>query len=370
MKRVVIGSFFGDEGKGHTTNYLADNADAVVRFSGGQQAGHMVYHNNERHIFSNFGSGTLKGVPTYWDKACTVDPVCMMNEYYCLKSIGVTPKLFLHSEAPITTPFDKMANIAKDEKDKHGTVGLGVGKTLEREKNFYSLKVIDMLYFHSIFLNKYHIIKNDYYRSSIKTKYYSTACSKETNFINSVKQLIKLIESNVIEVYSDLPNFENIIYEGSQGMLLDPNIGYFPNVTYSDLKPPKGMDEYYFVLRSYLTRHGNGFMPKEDLGSSFPIKRNPTETNRDDGIQGVFRRTILDVSLLKYVIDRLSYVRKGKLNLVITCLDHLEKYFFFDGNGFHSYKTKEDFADAIGMIVGADDVFISDGDTEKDIRKI
>lgn len=77
MNSIVIGAGFGDEGKGTMVNYLCkqSNKPLVVRFNGGHQMGHGVVENDVRHIFSNFGSGTLVGAPTYISEFCTVDPV-------------------------------------------------------------------------------------------------------------------------------------------------------------------------------------------------------------------------------------------------------------------------------------------------------
>lgn len=78
MISIVLGSFMGDEGKGQTVhNICAKNPEnsLVIRFSGGHQVGHTVKYGDLMHTFSNFGSGTLLGVPTYWSEYCTVDPL-------------------------------------------------------------------------------------------------------------------------------------------------------------------------------------------------------------------------------------------------------------------------------------------------------
>ena len=82
MNSIVIGAGFGDEGKGNMVNYLCKNSEKplVIRFNGGHQMGHMCVVNEMRHIFSNFGSGSLVGAPTYISEYCTVDPVGTKNE--------------------------------------------------------------------------------------------------------------------------------------------------------------------------------------------------------------------------------------------------------------------------------------------------
>ena len=98
MNTIVLGTFFGDEGKGQTVHNLCKYYDnlkntIVIRFSGGHQVGHTVRHGELEHTFSNFGSGTLLGVPTYWSSYCTVDPITTMKELEDLNKLGVTPEI-------------------------------------------------------------------------------------------------------------------------------------------------------------------------------------------------------------------------------------------------------------------------------------
>ncbi len=93
---AVIGLGFGDEGKGMFTDILCSRLyqPIVVRFSGGQQAGHTVYKDRKvSHVFSNFGSGSFRKVPTFWSRFCTMDPVGILNELSILKTKNVNPLL-------------------------------------------------------------------------------------------------------------------------------------------------------------------------------------------------------------------------------------------------------------------------------------
>lgn len=97
---VVIGLGYGDEGKGLSTDYLCLKSDKplVVRFNGGHQAGHTVVLPNEKmHIFACFGSGTLRGIPTYWSKFCTLSPTVLLAEYKELIAIGTNPILYVNN---------------------------------------------------------------------------------------------------------------------------------------------------------------------------------------------------------------------------------------------------------------------------------
>src|SRR4030042_4301177 len=157
---VIIGLGFGDEGKGLITDYFCSKLKnpLVIRFSGGHQVGHTVIYNDIRHMFSNFGSGTLRNIPTYWSKFCTINPIGLINEMNNLNKLGIFPILYIDERCPITTPFDIKANLLFEKDNDNGSVGVGFGKTIEREENFYSLTFLDLFY-KDIFMEKLNQIK-------------------------------------------------------------------------------------------------------------------------------------------------------------------------------------------------------------------
>ena len=141
MKKVfvVIGLGYGDEGKGKVVDYLCKEYEnsIVIRFNGGQQAGHSVYSDNgiKPHMFSNFGSGTLRGKPTLWLNYCTVYLTSLLEEY---ENLEVKPFLYLDFECPLTTSFDVLFNRALEDSrgsNRLGSCGLGFGATIERSIN-------------------------------------------------------------------------------------------------------------------------------------------------------------------------------------------------------------------------------------------
>lgn len=375
MSQVVIGLGFGDEGKGMFTDYLVSKNEGsmVMRISGGHQVGHMVHTNGIRHVFSNFGSGTLRGAHTFWG-AHTVDPVGLVKEYKVLKGLGVDPSITIPAGCPITTPFDKIANLQCSVTKKCGTVGVGFGKTIEREERFYSLLFIDLFY-PIIFREKLRLIE----------QYYGIEDADLVEFYEAVKEL-KDIFTVYCEEYASYTNdkekfYSSIgngaVYEGSQGLMLDPHIGFFPHVTRSEIVPsfsdPSMASNYYLLTRAYTTRHGNGFMPNEHI-THFPIKINPYEVNVDTGIQGKFRRTMLDVDTLEYAYRR--FLRRkiveenNTYNLVITCLDHLEEYKFTYKERIQSFRDKYEFCENVRLLLGMKHLYISTGDTAEDVEHV
>ncbi|MDU9048830.1 MAG: adenylosuccinate synthetase [Candidatus Electrothrix sp. Rat3] len=316
--KAVIGAGFGDEGKGLFTDYLCRNAERplVIRFSGGQQAGHTVVHNGVRHVFSNFGSGTLQGVPSYFAKFCTIDPVGIVNELDVLLNKGVDPLLYIDAECPVTTPYDIRYN---QQHHPHGSCGVGVGATINREEHFYSLTFAD-LFFPWVLETRLKLIKEFYseYSSNVDLEDFLHCCSV-------------LIRPPWVRMSRGMPPepFSEYIYEGSQGLLLDQHYGFFPHVTRSNTGTNNILSlcadhvpEIYLITRAYQTRHGLGPMSHENLPHNIQV--NPQETNVRNRFQGKFRRSLLDLSLLEYAMqrDRLIAADHDKC-LVITCLDHI-----------------------------------------------
>lgn len=341
MNSIVIGAGFGDEGNGTMVNYLCkqSNKPLVVRFNGGQQMGHTVVENDVRHIFSNFGSGTLVGAPTYISEFCTVDPVATRNELKSLTDINITPEVFYNANAMIVTPYDILCNIKDVDNKLHGTVGVGFGTTIERNENNYKLYARDLLY-PQIRNEKLRLIK-EYYRYIIKSFIGDLNIDNIMldNFINSCDLLVerfKIVDGlrNIYGTTMDL------IFEGSQGIMLDMDYGFFPHVTRSNTTSKNAISilnslrtvpnffncNTYYMTRAYQTRHGNGFMTNEGYDMTY-ITDNPNETNINNKYQGNFRKSPLDVNLLNYAISCDNQYNSSNKNIVVTCLDQVSDVF-------------------------------------------
>ena len=154
--KIVIGANFGDEGKGLMTDYFAGEAARsyrkclVICSNGGAQRGHTVrVHGKQnnvgaevRHVFHHFGSGSLAGADTYLPYYFILNPIVFMNEYFELldelqKHSGrrEMPKVFIHPDAFVSTPFDMILNQMLEEHrgaGRHGSCGMGIWETLIR----------------------------------------------------------------------------------------------------------------------------------------------------------------------------------------------------------------------------------------------
>lgn len=344
---IIIGLGFGDEGKGLFTDFLcrqvptADSA-VVVRFSGGHQAGHTVADGTgRRHVFSHFGAGSFCGVPTYWSKWCTYCPQAMLSELAALRQLSVEPVLFVDGLCPVTTPYDQLYNQLLEtarNAQAHGSCGVGIGATIERQEAYYHLFAQDLAY-ETVFRAK---LANIYLYYAQKVALLPTAQQAEFAAFDPQKIADYMVnigyEANRwVRVVNEADffaqkHFQHYIFEGSQGVLLDKDFGFFPNVTRSNTvsKQAVQMVQQYglppaqlnYISRGYQTRHGNGFMTNEDLALHLP-QPNARETNVTHRFQGKFRQTVLDVDLLNYALrcDAAAFGSQIPKNLVLTCLD-------------------------------------------------
>jgi len=326
---AVVGLGFGDEGKGLATSYLCSKHERslVVRFQGGHQAGHTVVWNGLHHIFSNFGSGTLQGVPTYWSRFCTINPSAILRELEVLKNKGIErPRLYVDPLCPVVTPFDILYNQDQETSNSHGSVGVGFGTTIERNEKHYHLYVKDLFY-ENVFIAKLDNIIN-YYKNLMHVKW---DVARES-FIESIKIFRKIYAVEIVSLKSILErfDFESIIFEGAQGILLDMDYGFFPNVTRSNCTIKNAVQlikeqdlpalDVYYVTRAYQTRHGNGYMSDN---TPLKLKNNKEETNVSNEWQGDFRTGLLDMELLNYAVACDSIFERKSNNLIVTCLDQL-----------------------------------------------
>lgn len=336
--KIVVGLGFGDEGKGITTDFLAKNSNGIViRFSGGQQAGHTVVADHKRHIFASYGAGALRGLPTYISEYCCFYPPNMEREYEVLKGKGRTT-LTIHPLAKLTTPYDVAFNRVRERCLGHGSCGIGIAATMKRNEGPYKLHAVDTLN-PMVLDQKLHAIGEYYERLSYE---YRIKRQELNNlYLDTIeiemKYFYDAINANLFQVgsYGYLKQFETLIFEGSQGILLDMDHGTFPNVTYANTSSKNAIAicnllkisdiEIFYVTRSYLTRHGSGWMPN----SPVDIINNGDETNVENEWQGKFRTSDLDYNLLTYAIAAdYAYSYDYDHNLVVTCMDQRPNFKF------------------------------------------
>lgn len=329
---IVLGLGFGDEGKGRVVDWLCTTKSRplVVRFNGGHQVGHTVsIKDGTSHIFSNFGSGTLREVNTYYGEECVVDPVGLMKEEKILKDKGIIPVNIYHPNCRIVIPQDKYANISDEKNNYHGSVGVGFGRCIQRNEDGYHIYMRDLGHI-NILIAKYQNIVKHYYSK------YTISMEEYAEFLKGLYNLRKyaLRDYSIFNSATFLKRHTNIIFEGGQGIMLDQEFGYFPNVTRSYTTARNALDilkhinrdytiDTYYVTRPYNHRHGEGPMAFPDV----PIKlvNTYTESNKYNQHQGDFRVAPLDLDQIEYAIkcDRSNNYTTNSI-LCITCVDQID----------------------------------------------
>lgn len=268
MIHIVLGSFFGDEGKGQTVHNLCRrySAGMVIRFSGGHQVGHTVRYGELEHTFSNFGSGSFLGIPTYWSEYCTVDPITTLAELEDLNKLKVYPEIYYSPLCQVATPFDVIEQWNNEDNLRHGTVGTGYKSVLDRVAKGYSLTIADC---RNLFVLRTKML-------SMMVNYWKTGnsafpsinldewCLKVYHYFDSVKLL------DIRDI-----TLGDCVFEGSQGILLDQRFGIMPYCTPSNTTCQNAIElisrtkyndvviNNVYVTRPYITRHGNGPIPTD-----------------------------------------------------------------------------------------------------------
>ena len=303
MVSIVLGTFYGDEGKGQTVHNLCarsitnGRAPLVVRFSGGHQVGHTVRYGNLEHTFSNFGSGTLLGVPTYWSEYCTVDPLTATREAQDLVMMGCKPSIMYSPRCQVVIPFDVYSQINNEENLRHGTVGTGFKACLDRVKAGYNLMVVDCLNL-NILREKINAIADNYYKMS--SNYPSIDLDNWCRNVYAYFQTVGVVDERLLRMDADY------VFEGSQGILLDQRFGIMPYCTPSNTTSQNAYEllkrlnlhtkvEVCYVTRPYITRHGNG-----PFCSTKPVREVIDPNNKYNDFQKTLRAIDFDVDLFNH----------------------------------------------------------------------
>ena len=271
---VVLGAQWGDEGKGKVTDFFASEADLVVRFQGGNNAGHTIVVNEETIKLSLTPSGVLYSscIPVI-ASGCVVDLGVLMSELEMLKEKNIdTSKLKLSSNAHLIMPYHKLLDElieTKLGKNMIGTTKRGIGPCYADKIQRQGIRVQD-LFDEKIFEEKVSTILED--KNEIITKIYNDKpfvleeiLSEFSEYRDTVKEIMtdtSLLISNAIT------EGKNVLFEGAQGTLLDIDHGTYPFVTSSNTTSgnaaigsgigPRDIDKIVGVTKAYISRVGTG----------------------------------------------------------------------------------------------------------------
>lgn len=277
---VVLGSQWGDEGKGKIVDLLTKTASAVVRFQGGHNAGHTLYIDNKKLVLHLIPSGILhQKVRCFIGQGVVVCPIALKEEIDMLESNGIPARqrLQLSLNCPLVLPthvaLDKAREMAKG-KDAIGTTGRGIGPAYEDKIARRGLRVVDMLSTRD-FQEKLERLMG--YQNFLLEQYYQVAPVSVSETIESLMKAQPLIQQLAGDVVSELHSLKQtsstILFEGAQGTLLDIDHGTYPFVTSSNTVSaaacigsgvgPNVISRVMGVTKAYCTRVGSGPFPTE-----------------------------------------------------------------------------------------------------------
>ena len=374
--KVVIGANFGDEGKGLMTDYFCSNfaKDKKVlniRFNGTCQAGHTVVKGEKRHIFSHFGAGSFnENVITFLTSDFYVNPILFNKEYDELVELGITPVVIVDQNAPVITFYDMLYNRVIESsrgENRHGSCGMGLWEALLRGRADYVLTVDDLKKGVRKLSNQIIDIRDNYFTEKFKQDgiVFNGAVVDDIDWLDEniidtyIYEAKKMLDRIIIEDEKSVLNrFDNIVFEGAQGLLLDwMNREYMPYLTASrtglfnvnrllKLIDSEFNFEVCYMTRSYFTRHGAGpLMTEVDNKEILGITEND-KTNHLNPWQGVFRYGYFDLDLFKETIEKdLNDLELGcyKKSICVTHLDETMDYIMTEN------KTSRD--DFVGLFV-------------------
>lgn len=331
---VVVGTQWGDEGKGKVVDLLAKHADIVVRFQGGNNAGHTMVVEGKQFISHLIPSGILQNKICLLGNGMVVDPAVLIEEIDYLKSNGINvgpDNLKISEKAHIIMPYHKEIDHARERlkgDKKIGTTGRGIGPSYEDKATRRGIRFVELLD-PEVFHEKVTSIleeKNFYLK-----KYLSSNELDLENIINAYNEYAKRLSPYVSNISVIIDNAiksgKQVLFEGAQGTHLDIDHGTYPYVTSSNTIAgnacsgagigPKKITGVIGIVKAYTTRVGEGPFPSELFDATGDtIQRNGAEFGATTGRKR--RCGWLDTVILRNAV-RLN----GLTGIAITKLDVL-----------------------------------------------
>jgi adenylosuccinate synthase len=332
---VVIGTQWGDEGKGKVVDWLTEEAHGVVRFQGGHNAGHTLVINGKKTVLRLIPSGVLRpGVAIFIGNGVVLSPTALLQEIGELEAAGVSvrPRLRISPACPLVLPYHVALDNAREGamgEAKIGTTGRGIGPAYEDKIARRAIRLQDLLYPDRFTAKLKSLLE---YHNFVLTQYFKRDPVPFEKTRDEIRALVPQLSPMIADVAALLQaarsRGESLLFEGAQGALLDIDHGTYPYVTSSNCLAgaaapgagvgPQFLDYVLGIVKAYTTRVGTGPFPTEltdDIGAHL-AKRG----NEFGSVTGRPRRCgWLDVPALKR-----SFSLNGVSGLCIMKLDVLD----------------------------------------------
>ncbi|MBF0287321.1 MAG: adenylosuccinate synthase [SAR324 cluster bacterium] len=333
---VIVGTQWGDEGKGKLVDFLTEGADLVARYQGGNNAGHTVKFEDQSFILHLIPSGILRNKMSVIGNGTVVDPEALLQEFEGLQTVDISVEKYLkisetaHLIMPYHRVFDKLREQAQGD-NKIGTTGRGIGPAYTDKVARSGIRFTDLK-------NPAHL------RNRLETLIPEKNCLMKYFFQSpvqfSVDQIVEeyrgyyeqfksfLCDSSLL-INQAIDNNQNVLFEGAQGTFLDVDHGTYPFVTSSNTMAggvcagcgvgPSKIDKVIGIVKAYTTRVGSGPFPTELLDDMGGFLRK--EGSEFGATTGRPRRC----GWFDAVLVRQAVRLNGLTSLAITKLDVLDK---------------------------------------------
>lgn len=289
---VVLGTQWGDEGKGKVVDLLTDQATYVVRYQGGHNAGHTLVIDGEKTVLHLIPSGILRdNVTCVIGNGVVLSPEALLKEMKMLEERGVpvTERLKISEACPLILPFHIALDQAREQARGHkaiGTTGRGIGPAYEDKVSRRGLRVGDLFCAESYASKLKEVME---YHNFALQHYYKTDPVNYDHVLQESLAVADILKSMVVDVTDMLDkarhNGDAIMFEGAQGTLLDIDHGTYPYVTSSNTTVggvatgagfgPLNLDYVLGIVKAYTTRVGSGPFPTEldcEVGEHLGVK--------------------------------------------------------------------------------------------------
>ncbi|UPA16281.1 adenylosuccinate synthase [Borrelia coriaceae] len=327
---AVIGTQWGDEGKGKIIDFISSKVDYVVRFNGGNNAGHTIVANNKKFIFNLLPSGVLQGAKCILGPGVVIDPSILIKEIETLNHNNIKAEIFISDKAHIIMPYHiKIDELSEQKKQNYkiGTTKRGIGPCYADKINRMGIRATDLLDIKT-FEKKLKINLDE--KNEIIEKIYNDKPFNYDDILSKYKKYISTLQSTITNTEEILNHAINagqtILIEGAQGTMLDIEHGTFPFVTSSNTLitaatgcgiPISKITQKIGIVKAFSSRVGSGPFVTEILN---PIGDKIREKGQEYGSTTKRPRRIgwLDLLTIKKSIklNELNHLALTKLDIL------------------------------------------------------
>ncbi|NTV02927.1 MAG: adenylosuccinate synthase [Chlorobiaceae bacterium] len=357
---VLVGTQFGDEGKGKLVDYLSDKYDIVVRYQGGANAGHTICFDGKTVVLHLIPSGIFnKDCICVIGNGVVIDPVALLDEIRKVEELGydVRGRLFISHNAHLIMPYHKQLDCLSESclsgDNKIGTTGRGIGPSYEDKFARKGIRVVDLLNREVL---KEKLRENIEAKNKLISKVYGQEVIDVEAIIGEYEAFDKVIDPFVtntqLYLNRQIKAGKTVLLEGAQGCMLDVDHGTYPFVTSSNPTSggactgsgiaPNHIGKVIGVCKAYTTRVGNGDFPTElDDETGEALGRIGHEFGATTGRKR--RCGWIDLVALRY-----SLTISGVTELALTKMDVLDTFeeikvctsYMLDGKEIHDFPTE------------------------------